>query len=307
MRRNRLGLVLFLVAIWLTPANAQREGLISRIEDPGQFFQDQRRNWLGKRIRFLPCPNPKGKNPYFDWYYDPFDLDHSKPKKEDLLFCEGTIEEVWLGQIHITKETESYWRMGFFWKVRLEDGRSVFFWDDGESGPFNFGFVDDYEEARSRIGQKLWARDRHILYSLDSKHAVRLKHLEPVYLKDVQWGDYGNFPLKFILATSDGRKGYVLSKNYAEFIKDWYTYDPRDRFRYVRLQDWQLIERRQLRKGMTPELVILSWGEPLRIEMRRSKDGAEQEVWVYEGVADTEYYLFFKKGKLQNVRWEKKK
>ncbi len=288
-------------------ALAQREGPVALIEDPRSYFTDDRQRWIGQRIRFLPCPNVEEKNPYFDWYYNPYDMAHSKPRKEDLLGRIGVFEEVYLGQVHIVKPERDYWRAGFFWKVRLvDDGSWIYFWDDGESGPFNFGFVADLEEARQHAGQKLWAKKRHVIYSLDGKRAILLKHLEQVLLEDVQWGDYGNFPLKFILSTQNGRKGYVLDTTYSHFIRDWYTYDPRERFRYVRLQDWVLIERQQLRMGMTPEMVVLSWGEPADIETRLTKDGTEEEIWRYEGVGETEYFIHFVNRKLISVRWQKK-
>jgi len=287
---------------------AQREGPISLIEDPQTYFTDERQSWIGREICFLPCPNAAMKNPYFDWYYNPYDLNGSKPRKRDLLWRRGMFEAVYLGQIHMVKPHKDYWRMGFFWKVRLLDDNSVvYYWDDGESGVFNFGFVDDFQEARKHIGQKLWSRKRHVLYSMDGKNAILLRHLEPVYLKDVRWGDYGNFPLKFVLETQNGKLGYVWNTTYAKFVDEWYTYDPRERFRYVRLQDWALIEHQQLRMNMSPEMVLLSWGDPSHIETRRTKDGSEEEIWTYPGVAETKYFVYFRNRKLIRVRWEQNK
>ena len=44
---------------------AQKEGLISKIENPTQYFQDDRRTWVGRTIYFLSAKTSQIKNPYF--------------------------------------------------------------------------------------------------------------------------------------------------------------------------------------------------------------------------------------------------
>lgn len=301
--------LLMLVFLQLLPMtlSAQREGLLSKIEDPYQYFEDNRRRWIGKTIYFLRRERRNGENPYFDWYYNPFDMEHSKPKPEEIKFQTGTIEEVWLGQIHMVKPEKDYWRLGFFWKVRLHhSGQAIYFWDDGECGVSNFGFVEDYEQARRHIGETLWNKSRDVLYLMNDQGVVSLQNLQRVQLIDVQWGEFGNFPLKFVLQTEDGKKGYYLERNYNRFIKEWYTFDPKEKFSEWRRFDWDLIERRVLRSGMTPDMVMISWGKPSKVESRYDKKGRSYEIWTYKGVRKTTYYVRFQENKLQRVWWEDK-
>lgn len=288
--------------------SAQREGLLSRIENPRQYFEDERRNWIGQTIYFLKDKPISGENPYFDWCYDPFDMVHSKPNPEDLMFTYGVFKEVWLGQIHLTKPGRDYWRIGFFWKVRLtKNNRIIYFWDDGESGITNFGFVADIEEAKKHIGETIWNQSRDILYLPDDSGVIPLKNLQPVILTDVQWGEFGNFPLKFILETKKGEKGYYLEKNYARFIKEWHTSDPHKRYPHWSYFDWKMIEKRKLFSGMSPDMVILSWGKPSKVTIEYDKKGVGSEIWLYKGVRKTTYYLRFKGNRLVRVWWKEKK
>jgi len=131
----------------------------------------------------------------------------------------------------VIKPDRKYVHRGFFWKVRLlHNDRIIYFWDDNESRVSNFGFVDDYEEARSHVGETLWNKTRDNLYKLDDSGGIPLKNLGEVILEDVQWGEFGNFPIKFFITTRSGKKGYFLEKNYSRFIKDWHTSNPRDKF-----------------------------------------------------------------------------
>lgn len=290
-----------------TTVFAQKEGLVSKITNPKVYFWGDRKNWVGKTIYFLKEPNSQTSNPYFDWYYDPFNMRNSKPNPKDLMFTKGLFEEVWIGNLYVEKLREKYWKQGFFWKVRLfQTNKTIYFWDDGESGVSNFGFVDDYEEARSHIGDSLWNKARDILYRLDDSAVIPLKNLEQVTISNVQWGEFGNFPLKFIIETLSGEKGYLLEKKYSKFIKDWHTSNPKDKFSNWKYYDWKLIEKRLLRPGMTTEMVKLSWGEPTKTEIKYDQKGVGFEFWTYEGVKNNTYFIRFQDKKLKRVWWDEK-
>lgn len=299
--------LLFIILFLFLPVKllAQKEGPVSKIENPHEYFGDERMEWVGKTIFFLRCDHVKIKNPYFDWYYDPYKLERTKAKRDDLLYKYGKIEEVWHGQIWLSKpQQRPYWRLGFFWKVRLlHNQKEVYYWDDNESKVFNFGFVEDYKQAQDEIGRTVWSKKRKILYQFDDLGTIPLGNLQPIKLDSVAWGEYGNFPIKFILSTKSKQRGYLLYKNYKEFVKDWYQNDPRGRFPHWRMRDWKLIEDRQLRVGMIEDMVLLSWGDPTKTSRQGNKDGTQTQIWTYEGVKERTYFLHFRDGKLRRVRW----
>ena len=284
----------------------QKEGPVSKIENPHEFFGDERQDWIGKVIFYLRCNHVKVKNPYFDWYYNPYNFDRPKPKREDLLYKYGKIEEVWHGQIWITKPNRSpYWRLGYFWKVRLlHNMREVYYWDDNESKVVNFGLVDDFDNAKNEVGRTFWSKKWDALYNFEDNGTIPLKNIQPVRLDSVAWDEYGFFPIRFIFSTRAKRQGYLLYKNFDEFTKDWYLSDPRRKFPYWRIRDWKLIEDRQLRKGMNEDMVLISWGEPVKKEIQGKKDNVDTEIWTYKGVKDRTYFLHFRNNRLKTVRWE---
>ena len=59
----------------------QKEGPVSKIENPREFFGDERQDWVGKVIFYLRCDHVQVKNPYFDWYYNPYKLDTASRTK----------------------------------------------------------------------------------------------------------------------------------------------------------------------------------------------------------------------------------
>ncbi len=303
---KRFAVIAFCFVCVMPPSlAAQKDGLVAKIQNPKEYFGDNRRDWVGKTIFFLRCEHVKYKNPYFDWYYHPSRPVRSKPKRDELLYKYGRIEEVWTGQFNIHKRGQRpYWRLGFFWKVRLlHNQRTIYFWDDNETRRFNFGFVEDFDAARKEIGRTFWSKDRDILYQFDDAGVVPLLNLEPVRLDSVAWGEYGTFPIKLVLSRKNGDTGYLLYRRFDGFVKDWYLDDPRKKFPYWKFRDWELIENRKLRTGMIPEMVMLSWGEPAEKRTVYDKDRSEAQIWTYEGVKETTYFLRFQNSRLKSVRW----
>ena len=287
---------------------AQQEGLISKIEDPASYFQDDRQTWVGRTIYFLNAKTVQIKNPYFDWYYDPFNMTGSKPEPEELMYKCGKIVEVWIGNLHVNKPDKDYVRMGFFWKVKLlHNDRTIYYWDDNESGISNFGFVDDYEEARSHVGEVYWNKSRDNLYRMDDSGGIPLKNLEKITLEEVRWGEFGSFPIMFIITTLSGERGYFLERSYSGFIKEWYTSDPREKYPDWSYYDWKFIENRRLHGKMNQDMVRISWGDPTKIENSFNGKGQRIQIWTYEGVKETTYYVRFLKDRLQHVWWDEKK
>ncbi len=306
----KFSVLIFICIISVKPQTtvAQQEGLTARIENPQLYFGDQRRNWIDQTIYFLRIKTLDNKNPYFDWCFDPSDMRGSKADAKELQLKYGKIEEVWSGKIHLTKPNRDYWHAGFFWKVRLlHNNKTIYFWDDNKSAVSNFGFVKDYDHARRHVGKTLWNKSRDNLYEMDNSSAISLKNLEQVKLTDVQWGEFGNFPLKFIITTELGKTGYYLEKKYDRFIEEWYISDPRKKFPNWSYRDWELLEKRLLQKKMSKDMVLISWGNPSKIETKYDEKGTGFEIWTYQGVKKTTYYLRFLNNSLHHVNWDEKK
>lgn len=310
MRKTRFhqlyAIALLLSSFLIGPVEAfgQRDGLAVRIDDPGTYFKDSRSRWMGKVIFFLRCEHVKIKNPYFDWYFDPFNPDQSKPDRDELLYKYGKIEEVWHGQFRIHRGGDSYWRLGYFWKVRLLHNQDIiYFWDDDVTKNFNFGFLEDIRAARKEIGQTFWSKKINSLYQFDNQDIVQLANLEPVGLDSVAWGEYGSAPIKLILSRRDGRQGYLLYKSMVDFYQDWHLQDPRLKHPAWLMKDWNLIADRQLRRGMTADMVLLSWGDPSKVRHEGDKDQNQTQLWIYPGVRETTYFLRFVDSRLEKVYW----
>ena len=282
------------------------DGLDEKIHSPQTYFSDERRTWVGREIYLLPRKHGPGENPFFDFCTDPRDQHDTRLGYRDLAGKTGHFLEVW--QAHITYHDWMrvfHYVQGYFWKVRLDSsGRIVWYWDDNQTGVMNFGFVDDFNAARRHIGDTLYVKSEPCLYGLDDSTAIPLRNAEPVVIRKVEWGEFGNCPIKIILERSNGQIGYLWAWKIEKFLKNWYKTNPRKRFHVWNPKFWRYILYRRLVPGMTQEMVRLSWGEPDRRETFISTSGDTQIVWIYPGVRHVEYLLYFLKNSLRTWKWQ---
>jgi hypothetical protein len=287
------GSVAFLFILGFHAAYAQ--GLVERIESPEEIFLDARRYWVGEEIQFLRDSNAKSTGSYFGFFWDPDRPRQSTASYGRLVDKRAKIEEVWVGSV-----SPAYGRIGTdrsfiaFWKMRLMPSNKVlWYWDEGNPYIFGTGFVSDYRAARGHVGDSLWVKETFVLHSMDGREILRLMNTERVVLADVRWGAYANFPLVFVLETEDGRVGHLTDRTTESFLARWHRVDPRKRHADWEPLFWTAIERRQLTRRMRPEMVVMSWGEPMATSGTETPAGVSVALWVYRGVKKRLTGLFF--------------
>ena len=287
--------------------NAQ--GLIQRVESPESTFDDQRKDWIGQEIQFLFQENAENEGKYIGFCWNPDYPRKSVAEYRRLAGKQGRIEEAWWGRTFNTnirgkKEEE----IVIFWKVRLPpEDEFVWYWDDGGSTMSGVGFLSDYDAARVRLGDSLWAKEFSILYTLDDEGVIRLRNLEKVTLIDVQWGEHSNYPIRFVLRTQNDQIGYRSEKYSDLFFPKWYQTNPRHKYPDWKWLYWAAIENRKLTTGMIPEMVRLAWGDPLAMDRIIGSPGNRLELWVYRGINKRVYGLFFHNEKLVFWQWKERK
>ncbi len=280
------------------------DGLDEKIAHPEALFTDARRTWIGRPIYFLPRPHTPDENPFFDFCSDPRNLRDTRIPYSRLAGKTGRFVEVWAA--HITYhdwQRVFHYVQGYFWKVRLDSSKQiVWYWDDNRTGVMNFGFLDDFRAARRHIGDTLYVKREPCLYGLDDSTLIPLRNTEPVIIRDVRWGEFGNCPIQIILETRSGRRGYLWAWTIDKFLRNWYRTDPRRHFRTWPPKFWRYVLYRRLIPGMSEEMVRLSWGEPVRRDTLKRAHSVPIVRWIFPGVREIEYRLYFKKHKL--VQWD---
>ena len=91
------------------------------------------------------------------------------------------------------------------------------------------------EEANKKWrGKILWSRGINFSISYpDGDSLFYIQNLETVRIIEIKWGDFGNFPLRFIIEKQNGVKGYIDENNYHDFEVNWYKENP-----FERHPDW---------------------------------------------------------------------
>jgi hypothetical protein len=302
---KNMGLLILISYIglsYITDSNAQTSRLIARIYHPEKHFEDERKNWIGCRIYFLPCQECERR--YFDFCFDP---DHARkliPRKKDLEGKYAHIREVWFGRPPSADGNgNGKTQAVYFWKLEMEGSKqTVWYWENGHSLPLAFAFWKDYSKARKHIADTLWTKDVRTMFSLDGQSVHSLLNTRPVILTEVDWGEFGNFPLKFLLKTSDGIEGYLTGRDFQEFHDKWHSSDPRKNHPKWDPMIWYAIENRNITNKMNQEMVRLSWGPPKKITLMVNIKGEHLELWFYAGVSNSMYVLTFKKEQL--IGWQ---
>lgn len=285
------------------------QGLIKRIEAPEVAFHDQRKDWVGEEILFLHQEESEQLGKYIGFCWDPEDPRGSVAEYKTLVGQHAFIEEAWWGSV-TTSNTRSRKQDNavVFWKIRcISSDKVVWYWDDGASYISGVGFIRDYELASRHVGDSLWTRHAFILYSMDDEEFIQLRNLEKVVLTDVRWGEYANYPLRFVLKTESGCVGYRSAKNLEAFFRDWHRVNPRRGYKNWEPIYWLAVENRKLTSGMVPEMVRLAWGDPLAEGHVITAEGNQLMLWIYRGINKRIYGLFFLTGKLIYWQWRERK
>lgn len=152
--------------------------------------------------------------------------------------------------------------------------------------------VDDIENARAQWqGRTFWCKENRLV-THDAQTGqvsyVVIKKYAPVKVLEVTAGWNEEKPVRFVLETADGKRGFIdLNLSGTNVFKDarylhrfehcLLTTDPRLQYKWPP-QIWKLIEQGQIGAGMTAEQVKMSWGEPDKITRT-----ATAEHWTYPG------------------------
>ncbi len=285
------------------------QGLLERIESPGVAFENERKRWIGEDIFFLPQERAERLGKYIGFCWDPRVPRNSAADYSELVEKRARIEEAWKGRV-LSEDAfgKSFLEEVTFWKMCLiHSDKEIWYIDDGASYILGAGFIKDYETARKHVGDSLWVKGVFVLYTMNDDGIIRLRNLQEVVLHEVRWGQYGNYPLQFILRTDDGQVGYRSGKNLEVFLDNWYRFNPRQKYRSWDSIYWDAIENRRVTSRMDPDMVVMAWGEPIAQDTVVTERGMRVMLWVYTGVRRTIYGLFFVDGKLVYWEWKERK
>lgn len=299
---SKWGSTLLILSLFLFSSASRlysRQVYLAEIKNPVAEFNDWRQAWLGKQIRFLPGVLSNNDDPYFEFCYDPYRWSETHPRAQDIVGKTAHFVRVFhFAPAPGMVEFIGQFNTKYLWQLTIDDtGENLYFRDSGTGVPQPFAFIEIFIHTSQLIGLEFWAKDEHVLFSPGNDTIVPLKNLEKVTVVNVEMGDYGNFPTRIFLRTENGQIGYLTTPTVQVFAKRWYQEDPKYRFPDWEPEIWQALQNRTVRKGMVPEMVIMSWGEPDKIETK-TVAGMEIVQWIYEGVKQTNYTLQFIAGQL---------
>jgi hypothetical protein len=230
-------------------------------------------SWVGKRFIFLPRPKSSSSGTYED-------------------FAGAVSHQKYAGR---TARVVSASDLGI--RARLEFEME----DNGErlrasTVPYKetvrgMALADDIENARKQwAGKTLWIKPMMISSYNEESDAltmVRVRKYSSVKVVDVVPGWDEAKPIRFLLETADGKRGFVdlnLSgtnvhkdvRHLSHFEESLLAEDPKLKYKWP-VDVWKAIGNGQVYAGMTAEQVKMSWGEPDKITRT-----AAGEVWAYQ-------------------------
>ncbi len=229
-------------------------------------------SWIGQRLIFLPGPKASAEKAYDDFYGK---LTH---KQYAGRIAKVVSVEDFSGRVHLEIEMEDS-------KERLRARTAP-----GKESLIGMALFDDIHNARQQwLGKTLWCRESRLSVYNEQTDAVgflTVKKYSPLKVTEVIAGWNEERPVRFVLETADGKRGFVdlnLSgtnvfkevRHLGRFEHCFITEDPR-KTRKWDPQIWALIENGQIGAGMTADEVRMSWGEPDKIT--RTATG---ENWTY--------------------------
>lgn len=157
------------------------------------------------------------------------------------------------------------------------------------------------EEWNEKIkGKTLWTRSN--LWYDDNGNRVPGLRFEKVSVADVL-PSTGDFPIKIGITGPKGEKAY-MQMNYTSDIHDsrnfadlFFLKDPKEKYPHISKENWILIQRGRLGKGMTKEECKLALGNPDEVKSGHSHSET-MDIWQYSDGT----YLFFADGLLKEFR-----
>ncbi len=291
-----------LVAAWVGIAAgwALAQQAPVRIDDPrGWFAGHDRARWIGRRVCVLPA-GKSADDKAEEFAANLSNWQSSHPRVGEVLGRSAVILEVWYAGNRVRRfDDRKVVTPNLFWKLRFEDnGQVLWFKDDGVGPPHTLGFWNDLLGARRWVGDTVWVKAERFLSAEGDQAAIDLTNLEPLRVVGVDWGEFGNYPLRFFLETAAGRRGYVAVQDTADFAGRWHWHDPRRDHPDWTLAVWRSIVDRRLSAGMTAAMVRLSWGDPDSTAVH-----AGAVLWFYQGVNKRRYRIKLVDGRLVSVRY----
>ena len=184
--------------------------------------------------------------------------------------------------------------------LQLEGTKEVIHGDLEQGCMNDVGPVSDLENARKRyLGKTLWYSDDS-LKSGDRR--IKVKQYLPVKVLEVVPGWYAPVPIRFIVQTKTGQRGYVdvhmsdtnvpaSLQSRSRFEDTFLETDPRKTYAWSP-KVWAAIENKEVFIGMTAQQVRMGWGDPRETVTLSRPD--HREKWVY----DRGHVLTLKNGRL---------
>jgi hypothetical protein len=238
--------------------------------------------WVGKRFIFLPRPKSSSSGTYEDFVGA---VSHQKYANRVARVVSASDAG---GRVRLEFEMEDDGdRVRAYTVARKESVRGM-------------ALAEDIENARSKWGGKtLWIRNLMLSNydeRSDANAMIPVRKFSPVKVVDVVPGWDEEKPVRFLLETPDGKRGFVdvnLSgtnvrqevRHLDHFDEHVLLEDPKLKYKWP-ADVWRAIGSGQIYAGMIAEQVRMSWGEPEKVTRT-----AAGEVWTYQSGA-----LVFKNG-----------
>lgn len=244
--------------------------------------------WQGQRFIFLSCPRPLEHGTYDDF--------SGALQRKNYAGRVGKVVTVsdFSGRVHVEIEMED---TGEHLRARtLPKKESI----------KGLLLVEDLEKARQQwVGQTLWCRQLRLSTydeQADRLGTMAIKKYAPLKVVEINPGWDEEKPLRFVLQTSDGKKGFLdvnLSgtnvppeiRYLNHFDESFLTEAPKTKHKWA-ASIWSAIENNRVVSGMTQEQVRLSWGEPEKITRT-----AAGEQWTFAAGV-----LTFRNGVVVNIQ-----
>lgn len=257
-----------------------------------EIAQKKYGKFLGKEVVFVEKDESLQKYGYSFYYYDESrkDLSYRKLPYEDYKNKRGEITKIVL--------FDYYGRNQTFLELRLETGEIFYIRETQVSDNYieNLFFIDDYNEALKKVGKSIWINQNaslsgQKLITENETLSYPLKHIEEVKVIGIltkQLGhSYGIKPFFLKVQKMSGEVGYI-------------GYNPQNYFEKNPIKPhWnetfvKAIKDQKVLIGMTKEQVLISWGNPEKINRTVVKNKTFEQ-WIY---GDLGPYLYFEDGKL---------
>ena len=236
--------------------------------------------WVGERFIVLPRPPSRQREAY------------EALEVRDKIGRHPTPEETAGAVLRVT--SVRYDRVTPIVTFVREDTQQEYVGRAGAGSLEGLAPLADIEAARKEWrGKTLWlaAPDLQTLgEGSEDSRVLPVKRLARVDVVDVQPGWSSNAPIRFILRTGSGSRGFrdvhTTGTNVPEaqrqrhgFDRAFLTQDPRTELDWSG-EVWTAIEDSRVLVGMTTAQARMSWGEPRRVERAISGSGSE-ERWSY--------------------------